>query len=294
MTTSENTHTTVAVLGAGGTMGQGMARNLLGAGFAVRAWNRTTEKARALADDGADICDTAADAVTDAGVVLTVLSDADAVIETMQAAVHALGDDVVWVQASTVGLEGTERCAALATEHALTLVDAPVLGTKAPAEAGELIVIAAGPDGTRERVEAVFDAVGKRTLWLDEVGAPTRLKLAVNAWILALVEGTAETMALAEGLGLDPALVLDLVAGGPLDVPYLQLKGKAIIDRDFTPSFRLALAAKDAGLVQDAGRRHDMDLPLLDTIRARLDEGAREHGDEDMIATWHTSAPDRG
>ena len=100
-------------------------------------------------------------------------------------------------------------------------------------------------------------------------------------------------MALAEGLGLDPALLLEAVEGGPLDLPYLRMKAAAIAERDFTPSFRLALAAKDAGLVEDAVERRGLDLPLVTAIRARLDEGAAEHGDEDIAATYRTSAPER-
>jgi 3-hydroxyisobutyrate dehydrogenase len=85
--------------------------------------------------------------------------------------------------------------------------------------------------------------------------------------------------------------VLDAVAGGPLDLPYLQMKGKAIIERDFEPSFTLLLAAKDASLVEESASRHSLDLPLLHTIRMRLDQGAEEHPDEDMSATYLTSSP---
>jgi 3-hydroxyisobutyrate dehydrogenase len=127
-------------------------------------------------------------------------------------------------------------------------------------------------------------------MWVGEAGAGTRLKVAINNWILAVVEGAAETLALAEGLDLDPRLVLEALAGGPLDLPYLQMKGKAIIERDFEPSFRLALAAKDASLIEESAERHGLDLPLSRTIRARLAEGAKEHPDEDMSATYLTSA----
>ena len=105
------------------------------------------------------------------------------------------------------------------------------------------------------------------------------------------MEGAAETLALAEGLGVDPTQVLALLAGGALDAPYLQAKGAAMIRRDFEPSFRLALAAKDARLAEDAAAAAGLDLPLIRTIRARMDEGAERHPDEDMSATFLTSAP---
>lgn len=226
MTTRE----TIALLGAGGTMGLPMARNLARAGFGVRAWNRSPEKAQALADDGVALCTSPAEAARDATVILTMLSDADAVLDVMQGPDGALAEaheDLVWLQMSTIGIAGTEGCAELAERHGATLVDAPVLGTKAPAEQGELVILASGPRDLRDRAEPVFDAVGKRTMWVGEASAGTRLKIAVNVWILAVVEGAAESLALAEGLGLDPSLGLDAVAGGPLDLPYLRMKGKA-------------------------------------------------------------------
>jgi 3-hydroxyisobutyrate dehydrogenase len=282
---------TVAVLGAGGTMGKAMARNIARAGFAVRAWNRTPEKAQDLAGDGAVICATPAEAAVGATVVVTMLSDAEAVLVAMDG-VTAPG--TVWLQMSTIGLDGMAACAELAERRGLVLVDAPVMGTKAPAEAGELVVLAAGPSGVRDRVQPLFDAVGRKTVWTGEAGTASRTKVVMNTWLVAVVEGAAETLALAEGLGVDPTQVLDLLAGGALDAPYLQAKGAAMIRRDFEPSFRLALAAKDARLAEDAAAAAGLDLPLIRAIRARMDEGAERHPDEDLSATFLTSAPREG
>ncbi len=302
---------TIAVLGAGGMMGFAMARNLARGGYQVRAWNRSKDKAQPLAQDGAEVLGTPAAAAQGATVILTMISDADAVLDAMEGDDGALaagaggtgsagggsagsgdgGDDAIWLQMSTIGEAGTERCAELANAHGIEFVDAPVLGTKAPAQEGKLVVLASGRDRMRDRMQPIFDVLGQRTMWLGEAGAGSRLKLATNSWILAVVEGCAETLALAEGLGLDPQLVLDALQGGPLDLPYLQMKGKAILSRDFEPSFRLTLAAKDASLVQEAAERHDLDLPLVRTIRERLDAGVPEHGDRDMAATYLTSAP---
>jgi 3-hydroxyisobutyrate dehydrogenase len=286
---------TIAVLGAGGTMGLAMARNLARAGFQVRAWNRSKDKARPLAEDGAQVLDAPAEAAEGADMILTMLADASAVIESMEGdgggLSAQLSADAVWVQASTIGEQGTERCIALAREHHLEFVDAPVLGTKEPAEQGKLVVLASGPERLHDRLAPVFDAVGQRTMWVGGAGNGTKLKLVTNAWLVALVEGAAEAIALADGLGLDPQLLLDAVAGGPLDLPYLRLKGKAMIERNFQPSFALKLAAKDAGLVEEAAQRHKLSLPLVTTIRQRMEEGIPEHGDEDMSATYLTSAP---
>jgi 3-hydroxyisobutyrate dehydrogenase len=284
----------VAVLGAGGTMGFPMARNLAGAGIQVRAWNRSREKAEPLQDDGVVVAQTPAQAAEGASVIVTVLADADAVFASIEGDDGALaqpGADAIWVQMSTVGETATQRCAELARERGVTFVDAPVLGTKQPAQAGELVVLASGPAHAVPRLAPVFEAIARKTLWVGDAGEGTLLKLVINSWIVAVVEGAAETLALAEGLGIDPALFLDAVEGGPLDLPYLRVKGEAMLTRSFEPSFRLGLAAKDARLVEEAAQRRGLDLPLLSVIRERLERGAQGHADEDISATYLTSAP---
>jgi 3-hydroxyisobutyrate dehydrogenase len=287
----------VALLGAGGTMGRGMARNLAGAGFDVRAWNRTAAKIEDLAaEERIEAFATAAEAATGADVVITMLTDGDAVLAAME------GDDggaagaargAVWAQMSTIGIEGSERCAELAAANGLALVDAPVLGTKKPAEEGQLVVLASGPEEARAAVEPIFDAVGKKTLWAGEAGAGSRLKVVVNSWIVSVVEGTAEMLSLAQGTGVEPSQVFEALDGGTLDLPYMRMKGQAMLDRDFTPSFALGLAAKDARLARDAAERAGLELPALAAIAAHMTAAAEEHGDEDLAAVYlATSATD--
>jgi 3-hydroxyisobutyrate dehydrogenase len=282
----------VAFLGAGGTMGLPMARNIKGAGIDVRAWNRTRDKAEPLAGDGIEIASTPAEAADGADVILTMLSDADAVVEVAEQALEGAGDSVTWLQMSTIGIAGTERCVELAENRGVELVDAPVLGTKQPAEQAELVILGSGPEAARERLKAIFDAVGKKLMWLGDAGKGSALKVVVNAWIVAVVEGAAETIALAEGIGVDPKDFLDAIDGGPLDLPYLKLKAKLMLEREFTPSFRLELAAKDAALVREAAERDGLELPVLEAIRERMEQAVPEHGDEDLAATFLTSAPD--
>jgi 3-hydroxyisobutyrate dehydrogenase len=272
-------------------MGLGMSRNIAKAGITVRAWNRTRDKAEPLAGDGVTVTDTAADAVEGADAILTILTDGDAVLETAGQALPTVAEGTVWLQMSTIGHEATDRCIGAAKNAGVVLVDAPVLGTKQPAEEGKLVVLASGPDDVRDDVAPVFDAVGQRTMWVGPAGQGSRLKVAVNVWIVALVEGAAETLALAEGMGLDPQLVLDAVGGGPLDLPYLQLKAGMMIERNFDPSFQLALAAKDARLAAKAAGDAGLDLPLIETIAQRLTSTSEDHGDKDLAATFLASAP---
>jgi 3-hydroxyisobutyrate dehydrogenase len=287
----------VAVLGAGGTMGMGMATNIARAGLPLVAWNRTREKAEPLSELGGRIVDTPAEAGAGSDVIVTMLTDGDAVLEAMQGddgALSQAGEGCVWVQMSTIGERATQRCIELAQAAGVGFVDAPVSGTKQPAAEGKLVVMASGPQELRERVQPVFDAVGGRTLWVgDEPGAGTRLKLVTNAWLVAVAEGVAETIALAEGLGLDPALFLEAIDGGPLESPYARMKAKAMIDRDFTPSFALKLATKDAVLAVQSARERGVDLPVLEAISERMQQAVPEHGDEDLSATFLTSASAR-
>jgi 3-hydroxyisobutyrate dehydrogenase len=274
----------VAFLGTG-TMGAPMARNVARAGHEVRAHNRTRERAQPLADDGIAVCDTAQDAVEGADVVVSIVADGDAVAGLIEPVIGRLGD-AVWAQMSTVGIEPLERLAAMARDAGVAMVDAPVSGTKAPAEQGELVVLASGPAAARERCAPVFEAVGARTVELgDEVGAATRMKLVLNAWLVALVEGLAESVQLAEGLGVDPAAFLDVIDGGPLGPPYARMKGTMMIERAYDPSFALRWALKDARLVEDAARGAGLDLPLprlvAERMQAAVDAG---HGDDDLAA----------
>jgi 3-hydroxyisobutyrate dehydrogenase len=284
------TMSSIAVLGTG-VMGAPMARNLARAGHEVRAFNRTIEKAAPLRADGADVYDDPALAAEGADVVMTMLSDADAVLRV--AGTAALRAGQIWWQASTIGLDGTERCAELASEHGAVLVDAPVLGTRKPAEDANLVILASGPDDALETCAPLFDAVGGRTMRLGPTGTATRVKLAVNSWVLAVTQGTAETVALAQALGLDPNLVMEAVEGGTLDLPYFRMKAKLMIDDEFPASFALALAAKDAGLVVEAAERNGADLPVARAVAMRMAQGTDAgHGDEDMAATYRLSCPD--
>jgi 3-hydroxyisobutyrate dehydrogenase len=280
--------TSVAVLGTG-IMGAGMARSLLREGHEVTVWNRSTEKAKPLADDGARVADDAGDAVAGADVVITMLFDTDAVAQTMQPVLSRFREGAVWVQTSTVGIEGTDRLAALARDAGVDYLDVPMLGTKAPAENGQLVVLASGPSSLRDRVQPVFDAIGSRTQWVSEtVGDASRLKLAVNAWIGVVVNGVAQSIALARGLGLDPQQFLDAVGGGALDAPYVQLKGKAMIDGDYTPSFELDGVIKDTDLIHAALREAGVDATLATAVRDRLGVASDDgHGQKDMSAVVH-------
>ena len=285
----------VTLLGTG-IMGAPMVRNLLRAGNNVTVWNRTEEKARPLEEDGAHVAATPADAVRGAEVVLTMLADAPAVEATMieSGGLDAMSPGSLWIQSSTIGIAATERLAGLAAEREVMYVDAPVLGTKKPAEDGQLFVLASGPPTARARCEPVFAAISRGGVWLGEGDLGTRLKLVVNSWILCTMENLAETLVLAETLEVDPRSFLEAISGGAMDMPYAHLKGEAMLTREFPPSFPLAHARKDAALILDAVSG-DVELPVVRATSQQFDRALDlGHGDEDMSAVFYASAASVG
>ncbi len=275
----------VTVLGTG-TMGAGVAKSLLREGHRVTVWNRSADKAAPLADDGATVAGDVASAVADAEVVLLTLFDTDAVVDVLEAAAGDAPEDAVWVQASTVGVDGTERVVDLADRYGITLVEAMMLGTKGPAEQGKLTMLAAGPADVLDRVDPVLDAIGAKTVRAGEqVGAGTALKLAANAWIASITAATAQSLAIARSQGLDPSLFLDAIDGTASDSPYAHTKGEAMIAGEFPAQFALDGLRKDIGLITDAAQAAGVSTVLLDALgRVYADASAAGHGGDDIAA----------
>jgi 3-hydroxyisobutyrate dehydrogenase len=246
---------TVAFLGIG-TMGHGMATSALRAGVPTVAWNREPEGTKDLADLGADVADTAADAAARAGIVVTMVTNADAVVSiaTVQGMLDALAPGAIWAQMSTIGVSGTERVASLVESRRpdVTVLDAPVSGSNEPAEQGKLTIFASGPDDARPRVAPLFDALGQRTVWVGAFGAGSRLKLVNNTLLAFTAEGLAASIALAHGLGLDTDTVIDALGDGPLTSPWEAAKLQRIAKDEYSPQFALSLALKDVQLALEA------------------------------------------
>jgi 3-hydroxyisobutyrate dehydrogenase len=277
---------TLALLGTG-IMGSAMARNWLAAGQPVRVWNRTRARALPLAEAGAVVAGDPAGAVDGADAVVTMLYDADSVAATISAAAGALRPGTLWLQMSTVGVAGAQQLGALADRLGLVYVDAPVIGTRQPAEQGQLGVLASGPGEVRHRVEELLAPVAARVTWLGEAGTGSKLKLVFNGWALATVAGLAQSLALADSLGLDARQFLDLIRGGPLDLGYAHVKGEAMLRREYPPSFPVSGAAKDARLIVEAAESVGID-PASAAVAWRLLEtvAGRGHRDDDMAAMY--------
>jgi len=278
----------VAFLGTG-AMGAPMARNLAGAGFDVRAWNRSQSRAAALALHGVHACATPAEATAEADVLVTMLSDGPTTAEIVDG---TLRTGLLWAQMATVGIEWTERLAEIAAAAGAEFLDTPVIGSTPAAEAGELVVFASGSDEAIDRAEQVFAAVAKETIRVGAVGSASRLKLVFNYWALGLTALTGEVLALAEGIDVGGERFLKLIEGGFADSTYAQLKGKKMLTRDWSPLFSLVLGRKDVALVLDAAAGAGLDLAVGEAVLEDLDRAiARGYGDDDTAAVIEAIRP---
>jgi 3-hydroxyisobutyrate dehydrogenase len=274
----------VAVLGIG-AMGHAMATSMLRAGIPTIVWNRRPAATRDLAGLGAEVAETAADAARRAAIVVTMVTDTDAVIAIArdQGMLAALAPGAIWVQMSTIGVAGIERVATMvqAERPDVTLLDAPVSGSKDPAEQGQLTIFASGPEEARPRVAPLFDALGQRTIWVGAVGAGSRLKLVNNTLVAFAAEAVATSVALAGRVGVETETVIEAVGGGPLVSPWQAAKLDRIAKGEFSAQFALSLALKDVRLALQAAGDHRFPALacLADEWQQAVDQGL---GDQDL------------
>jgi 3-hydroxyisobutyrate dehydrogenase len=276
----------VAVLGTG-IMGAAMARNLLAAGLPTTVWDRSAAATAPLGRAGATVAPSAAEAARGAGLVITMLPTADVVTTVVfdGGVAEALAPGAVWAQMGTIGLTATAEIGARLRQARpdVLFVDAPVSGSKGPAEAGELLILASGPPAAVPVAGPAFAAMGRRTVWLGEAGQGSKMKLAVNAYMSILIEGVAEALELATELGVEEAKLAEAIEGGPLDAPIAEAKLHKMERGDYAPEFPLEWALKDVDLAIGLARADA--LPLLAALsrqwRAAVAQG---HGREDVSA----------
>ena len=288
--------TATAFLGVG-TMGHGMATSALRAGIPTIVWNRESRATRDLAELGADVAETAADAARRAEIVVTMVTDAGAVISIArdQGMLAALAPGTIWVQMSTIGVEGIEQVATIVeTERPdVILLHAPVSGSKVPAEQGQLTIFASGPEGVRSRVDPLFEALGQRTIWVGAVGAGSRLKLVNNTWLAFTSEAVASSIALARRLGLGTETVVGALDGSTLVSPWQVANLQRIAKDDYSTQFGLSLALKDVHLAlqaADDGRFAAL-ASLADEWQKAVDDGL---GDQDLTVMTRALEQGRG
>ena len=276
----------VAVLGTG-IMGSAMARRLIGANLRTTVWDRSATATTPLLAAGAQVAHSPDEAVREAAIVITMLPTADVVDEVIFGGkvAESFSRGAVWAQMGTIGLGATLQFASRLRDVRpdVLFVDAPVSGSKGPAEAGQLLILASGPAEASAILTPAFSAIGRKTVWLGDAGQGSRMKLVVNAYMSALIEGVAEALELADRLGVDSSKLAEAIEGGPLDAPIADAKLHKMERGDFAPEFPLEWALKDVDLALAVAG--DARLPMLTALsqqwRAAVDAG---HGREDVSA----------
>lgn len=279
----------IAFLGVG-QMGTPMASRLISAGFSVRVWNRSKERVKELVQRGAIEASTPAEATASADVVITMLPDGptiEAVFGGAEGAFATLASGAVWLQMGTIGIDWTERLRKTATEARILFVDAPVSGSVSPASAGQLIILASGPDEAQSIAEPIFGVLGSHTFWLGAAGAGSRAKLVLNNWLVDLVEMVVETLTFSEALGLDPRVIVEIIADAPIGSPYAVTKARGMLDGDYSPNFALKLAVKDTLLALEAARSVGEELPITANLIAAWQRAVSDGaGDLDLSVVY--------
>jgi 3-hydroxyisobutyrate dehydrogenase len=284
----------VAVIGTG-TMGAAMAKRLLTSGLEVSVWSRHPATTMPLVEVGAVAYEDTSDAVKGADVVITMLPtmDVTAAVMLSTASLRAMAPNAIWVQMATLGVEATEKLIieTRTLRPDVTFVDAPVSGSRVPAEKGQLLILASGPPRAAHRLEPVFAVLGRATLWLGAAGAGSRMKLVLNTWLAFQTEGAAEAAALAEGLGVSPQALFAALRDNPLASPYALSKLAKMQEQDYHADFALDLALKDLDLAtSEAGVGV---VPVAAAIAERWRELVRDGSSGlDVSAARHGLGPD--
>lgn len=282
----------VGLLGTG-LMGTAMAHRLLSQGVAVVAWDQHRDHAQPLAERGADVASTAGEVLKSAQAVITMLPTAEIVLSVVEPLLDEWPRDTIWLQMSSVGAAEADQLVEVANGHGVTLFDAPVSGSTHPAEEGQLTILASGPDAARGQVEPVLEALGSRVQWVGEAGMGSRLKLAANHWMIAMVAGLAETMHLCELMGLEQQQFVTLLDGGPLGSSYGVEKLGEMQRREYPAGFPVRLALKDLRLVREVANSSGIELPLLDAVLERIGEVEKSHANDDLAAVYELKLPNR-
>ncbi|HUC37920.1 MAG TPA: NAD(P)-dependent oxidoreductase [Acidimicrobiales bacterium] len=245
----------IAVLGTG-TMGAAIGRRVLGTDMAVHVWSRRRDATVNLVDLGATAHGEAADAAANSDVVITMLPTAQAIAEVMFGAhaLEAMPPGAIWLQMATIGVEPTEQLARRTRSERpdISFVDAPVSGSRAPAEAGQLLILASGPERAAQLLEPLLSVLGRETLWLGDAGNGSRMKLVLNTLLAFQTEAAAEAAAVAEKLGVATSSLFTALADNPLASPYAMAKLTRMVDGDYRADFSLDWALKDLDLVASA------------------------------------------
>src|SRR5437762_2054752 len=278
---------TISYLGLG-TMGSGMAANLLKAGYKLTVWNRNAEKCEAFARNGACVADTPAHAVRDADLVMYCLSNDEAVEEVVLGAngiLRGIQEGQIAIDMSTVLPAMSLREQEAYAKRGVDFLDAPVFGSRQESAEAKLWIMAAGNKAIFEKVKPVLEHLGQTVHYFGKNGNAAAMKLVGNLIVALEMEALAEGLVLAQKAGLDLNTVMEVVKVADFRSPLLVGNGQNILKRDFSPSFALKLMLKDADLIEEFGNSLKSPIPALRVVEKKLAAAvALGFGDENASA----------
>ena len=264
---------TISYLGLG-TMGGGMASNLLKAGYKLTVWNRSVEKCEPFAREGARVADTPANAARDAELVIYSLSNDQAVEEVVfnpKGILNGINAGQIAMDMSTVLPAMSLREQEAYAMRGVDFLDAPVFGSKNEAANAELWIMAAGNKAIFEKVKPVLEQLGQTVHYFGKNGNATAMKLVGNLIVALEMEALAEGLVLAQKAGLDLNMVMEVLKVADFRSPLIVSNGHNILKRDFSPSFALKLMLKDAGLIEKFAESLKSPTPALRVARKNLE-----------------------
>ena len=277
----------IAFLGLG-IMGSPMARNLAKAGHQVTGWNRTPGKDI----PGVKIAATPKQAAANTEVVWLCVSDTNAVEQVLfgkDGVFESLHPGMIVVDSSTISPSASKRFAVKVQTRGARFVDAPITGSKAGAESGQLIFMVGGDEGTVAHLQPLFSAMGKSVVRVGEQGKGLAAKIGMNLIIALTYEGFAEALTLTKSLGVDPKILLNLINQSMVRSGVIDYKAPFVLSHDFSPNFPLRLMLKDMLLMLDAAKEQNVQLPGLKTVLDVYNETKADgHENLDYAATLLT------
>lgn len=272
-----------------GIMGSRMAANLIKNKVDVTIFNRTPGKTPELVKLGAKEASSLVEAVAEADVVFTMLSKPDAVLDMSNSFLSSMKKDALWVDSTTVGPDDSLTSENLAKNHGIRFLEAPVAGTKQPAESGELVFFVGGASSDLSSVTALLDFMGKKTVHIGPVGKAAEIKLLVNLMLAHAMTAFSETMKLGLKLGMNQTTLHNILLGMPVTAPFLRNIQDKLEQEDTSANFPYKWMEKDLGLVMKMAESNKTELAMTKTLHELFASGLANPsmGDQDFSSIYH-------
>lgn len=273
-----------------GIMGSRMAANLLSKGFSLKVYNRTKSKAEPLIEAGAEWAETASDAGKNVDILITMLSEPGAVSSLAlgkNGFLESMKKNALWIDSSTVNPYYTGEMKQIASEKGIRFIDAPVAGSKKPAEKGELLFLVGGEENDIKEAASLFDAMGRKYIHIGKNGKGTSLKMVFNLLLGQAMYSFGEAMKLGRSLELNEKMLFDVLLDSPVVAPFVKLKRDKMENKDFSPEFPLRWMQKDLTLAAETAYEQGVKLKANNiVIEAYRNAIENNRGDEDFSAIY--------